>query len=144
MKGIPREYLSFVERILRDYPAWKHELRMLDEAITAACHTALYFGWSNGQGDITSEPERVSEAKEGNKDYKRLSKRVELVETALKKLSANELDLVELFCWDELRSDEVASILHVAHRSFWRMRERAFTKIAPLFLTSEVALKLGN
>lgn len=141
MKGLPREYLAFVERVLRDYPTRKRELRMLDEAITAACHTALYSAWSSGAADLTSEPERVAEAKEGNKDYKKLLKYVEIVSTALKRLSPNEYELVELFCWDELKSEEVAILMKVAHRTFWKIRERAFRKIMPVFLKNETAAR---
>jgi DNA-directed RNA polymerase specialized sigma24 family protein len=112
---------------------------MLDEAITAACHTALYASWSEGQAgvDIASEPERVLEAKEGNKDYQKLLKATQIVDRALEKLSSEERNMVDLFCWSEFSSKESASLMGIAHRSFWKVRERALKKLTPCFLKSE-------
>jgi hypothetical protein len=64
----PREYLWFVERVLREYPQNVDELKRLEETIVACCHTPL-ISEVPSEGGTESEPERVTIAKEQNKHY---------------------------------------------------------------------------
>jgi DNA-directed RNA polymerase specialized sigma24 family protein len=133
----PREYLWFVERVLREHPRNVEELKRLEEMITAICHApTISDSGTHGEGGNSSEEERLLEIKEGNKTYQYLLKRVETVENALKTLKSDEQELVDLLLWDDAWKSEVAEMMGVEERTVWRVKNRVLRKIAPFVIGS--------
>jgi DNA-directed RNA polymerase specialized sigma subunit len=138
----PREYLGFVERVIREYPQKLEELKRLEDTIVACCHmNAIPSTPSSARTDTgaDTEPERVVIAKEQNRHYQRLSRYVATVQLALKRLTRQELAIIDLSCWQEMKSWEVSTMLHVEERNFWRIRSRALQKMVQAFAVSSIA-----
>jgi DNA-directed RNA polymerase specialized sigma24 family protein len=135
---VRREILSFVERILREYPDRVRELEMLDNAITAACRPGGYSTSAGASGEKDSEQERILDAKERNRDYKWLEQHVAVVGKVLSRLAKEERDLIRLLCWEEHTGAEIAEIWRTDIRTVWRTRRRALEKTARIFPTSSL------
>ena len=134
-KNLPREFVLLVERVLIEYPALERELSALEEAIAAACHAPLYSGDGvRGSGGGASEPERVFEAKGRNPHYRWLEDCVAMIRDGYAALAAQEKEVVEMLCWQGLKGWEIADMLKIEERSVWRIKTRAFCKLARLFL----------
>ena len=133
MKSLPREYLSFVERVLKEFPMRERELLNLEETIVACCHVPAISDVPGGNGG-SSEPERITEAKERNAHYQWLARHLEAVRKGLELLNEKELEIVGLFFRDELRTWEVCEMLELDERWVRRVRTRALCKLARFFL----------
>jgi RNA polymerase sigma factor (sigma-70 family) len=137
MKPYPREYLWFVERILRDHPVREQELDDKEKTIIACCR-APAISDTPGNGGDTSEQERILEAKERDETYQRLWRRVMKVREALRTLTQEELELVELYIWHGLFKSEVAELMCMDEVTVWRTKTRVLKKIMP-FIAHEWA-----
>ena len=133
MKRLPREYLWFVERVLREHPGRERELESIEEAIAACCHAPTVSDMPGGSAS-ESEPERVMEAKEHNEAYQRVLRIVRQVERAVSTLTEEEKELVEWHLWNDLRKWEVAEVLGMEEKPIWRMKTRILRKVAPYVL----------
>ena len=132
----PREYLWFVERVLREHPRNVDELKRLEEMITAICHAPIISdSGTHGEGDNTSEEERLLEIKENNKTYQYLLKRVETVENALKTLKSDEQELVDLLLWDDAWKSEVAEMMGIEEITVLNIKTRVLRKIMPFVIS---------
>jgi DNA-directed RNA polymerase specialized sigma24 family protein len=131
----PREYLWFVERVLREHPRNVEELERLEEMVAALCHApSISDSGVQGGGSGTSEEERILEVKEHNPSYRRMSKRVETINAGLKTLEPDETELVELLLWDGAWKSEVADMLGIEETKVWRIKGRVLRKIAPFVI----------
>jgi hypothetical protein len=134
---VPRDVLKLAERVFKDYPYRKKEFSVLDSTITALCHASLDSD-VRGEGIASSEPERVLETKEKNKDYQWLFRFVTLVENAIRRLTPEELEIIDLSCWQELESREIAAIIHKDERAVRRIKNKVFRKSVRFFLTPDI------
>lgn len=132
MKGLPREYLAFVERVLREHPARMDELERLDEVIEAYCRPSA-IGAAGGAGTV-SEPEKILLAKENNLEYQKLWRRVETVKRAIDSLNEEKRTIIEMFFWDGMRIRQIAEVLHMDKSTVWRTKTRALKKISPFVI----------
>lgn len=131
----PREYHWFVSRVLQEHPERERELRDLEEAIVACCHApSVSDGMPRSEGDAASEPERVVEAKERNSTYQRLNLQVSKVRAALKTLSDQELEQVDVLFWSGVKAWEAIDILSTDAKGVWRVKTRILHKVAPFVL----------
>jgi RNA polymerase sigma factor (sigma-70 family) len=133
MKPYPREYLWFVERILRDHPVREQELDDKEKTIIACCRAPAISDTSGNGGD-TSEQERILEAKERDETYQRLSRRVNQVREILKTLSKEEVELIELYLWYGLFKSEVAEQMGIDEKSVWRMKIRILQRVSKFLI----------
>ncbi|MDR1979553.1 MAG: hypothetical protein LBQ42_12535 [Synergistaceae bacterium] len=126
----PREYLWFVERVLRDYPAKLKALKEHEKTIIARCRGSSVAD-AHGDDVKESEPERVFEAKESNKHYQWLLRQVTRVRAGLEKLDANEREIVDLMFFNDLRKWEIVENLGLDDKTVWRRKTNALRKVAP-------------
>jgi DNA-directed RNA polymerase specialized sigma subunit len=134
----PREYLWFVERVLRGYPADKEQLKYLEQAIEAFCR-APSIPESDGRGtNASTEPERVTDAKLRNTHYQKLSCRMKEIKQVWTSLTKQEREIADMLFWQDLKSEEVANELHLDDRWVRRMKVRILQKaslvIIPLWI----------
>jgi RNA polymerase sigma factor (sigma-70 family) len=129
MQPYPREYLWFVERILRDHPVRERELEDKEKTIAACCRSSS-LPETPGPASDDSEQERILAAKERDETYQRLSKRVARIREALRTLTKEELELVELYLWYGLFKSEVAEQMGIDEKAVWRMKLRVLRKIS--------------
>ena len=132
MKSLPSEYIFFVERILREHPDRQRELQALEKTIEACCRCGCYSDVKGSRG--SPEPERVLEAKEGNKTYTALSRIVHAVEKSVTLLDEKEKQVIELLCWEGLPSWEVAEQMATEDRWIRKLKRRACLKLASTLL----------
>jgi RNA polymerase sigma factor (sigma-70 family) len=137
MSLYPREYLALAERIVREYPERRRECGLIAQAVEAMCH-------SRAQGAVggapeSSEPERVAEALEGNRNYRRLTRGCAAVKEAVSKLSAEEQTITQYAFWDNLTSVEISEELHMDERTVRRHKNRARRKLIRYFLRPVIA-----
>jgi DNA-directed RNA polymerase specialized sigma24 family protein len=136
----PREYLWFVERVLREHPQRERELKDKEETILACCRAPSIADSEVQSGSIgPSEEERILEVKERDPSYQRLLKQVNAVNSALKTLNPDEKELVELLLWDGAWKSEVAEMMNVEERTVLNMKIRVLRKIAPFVIGDWVA-----
>jgi DNA-directed RNA polymerase specialized sigma24 family protein len=127
----PREYLWFVERVLREHPQREQELKEKEETIAACCRAPSVSDSEVQRGSIgPSEEERILEVKERDQSYQRLLKRINNIDAALKTLKPDELELVDLLLWDGAWKSEVAEMMGIEERSVWRIKSRVLRKVA--------------
>ena len=131
-KYLPREYLDFVERLLKEYPARSRELENLGASITACCHLPTISEFPGGGGN-DSEPERVAEAKERDNHYQWLSRHLEAVRRGLNLLNSQEMLIIELFFWEQMQNREICDMLNLDERWVRRLRTRALCKLVRYF-----------
>jgi hypothetical protein len=134
----------FVERVVRDYPTKVEELARLEDTIIACCHMPIIPSTSSSGNAESTEPERVAIAKEQNIHYQRLLRYVAVVRMGLKRLTPQEVEIVDLSCWQRLTGREIAALLHTEERNFWRIRSRAFQKMVQVFITPAVTCSEGR
>jgi RNA polymerase sigma factor (sigma-70 family) len=134
----PREYLALAERIIREYPERRRECKLVVEAVEAMCHGHAQMD-AREMNPGSSEPERVAEALEANKDYQRLVKGCAVVERAIAKLAKEERAVVELAFWDNYSNREIAEELHMEERTVQRFKNKASKKISRYFLCPAIA-----
>ena len=133
---LPREYLALAERALRDYPERNRESKLVAKAVRAMCHSPVH-----GTGPVSipaSEPERVTEALERNKDYQRLSKFCSAVEGAVAQLSKEERAIVRSAFWEHATNQEIADGLHMDERTMRRHKNRILRKTAKAFICNDI------
>ena len=130
MAYYPREYLVFVEQILREYPDDRRALKDLELTIEACCRRSSIPVAGGGRTDA-SEPERITEAKLNNVEYQFLSNRIAKVKTALSKLSKEETGFIELLLWENAQAWEAVEILKIDERQVRRVKHRILYKVAP-------------
>ena len=135
MRPYPREYLWFVERVLRSRPEKLRELRNLELTIEACCR-GPGFPAPDGrsEGRDSTEPERVTDAKLKNKRYQELSRQVEKITHALALLTGREREVADLFFTGELKSREVAEELRLDERHVRRMKTRILKKASKVII----------
>jgi DNA-directed RNA polymerase specialized sigma subunit len=129
----PREYLWFVERLLREHPQNADELKRLEETIVACCHLPLVSEVPGGSG-LETEPERVTIAKEQNKHYQWLSNRICKIKKGMATLTKQERDIVESLYWEDMRIQEVAEAFHFSERWIKNIRARILYKLSKVFI----------
>jgi DNA-directed RNA polymerase specialized sigma24 family protein len=131
----PREYLWFVERVLREHPQRELELKEKEETILACCRAPSIPDSEAQSGSLgPSEEERILEVKERDQSYQRVLKRVNAVNEALKTLKADEIELVDLMLWDGAWKSEVAELMGIDETTVWRMKLRILRKVSPFVL----------
>jgi DNA-directed RNA polymerase specialized sigma subunit len=130
----PREYLSFVERILREYPQNVEELKNLDETIEACCRAPSLPTMTSGQGSDT-EPERVTMAKLENRHYQWLTGRINRIQTGMSTLTKQERDIAEILYWEDMRIREISEEMHLGERWIKRLRLRILHKLSKTFIS---------
>jgi hypothetical protein len=128
----PREYLGFVERVIREYPQKVEELKRLEDTIVACCRVAS-FPTMCGKGSGKPEPERIVEAKEGNKHYQWLWRQVNRIRAGMRVLSKEEKELVQMMFFDDMRKWELVD-LGYDEKAVWRMKVRVIRKVAPFVI----------
>jgi RinA family phage transcriptional activator len=132
MSEVPREYLAFVERVLKEHPARVSELERLDGILSACCRPASV--GAAGTGGAVSEPERILLAKEGDIEYQKLFRRVETVKRALGSLTEQERTFVEIFFWREMSIRQTAEELHMDKTTAWRTKKRVAERVIPFLI----------
>jgi DNA-directed RNA polymerase specialized sigma subunit len=136
----PREYLWFVERLLRDYPSKLEELKEQEKTIEGLCNPSSLTEVLITGGETYSHQERVVIAKEGNKHYQWLLKQVARIEAGIDSLGEDEKELVQLLLFDGMQKVEVEEALELDEKTVWRMKVRALRKVMP-FVIGEWAKK---
>jgi DNA-directed RNA polymerase specialized sigma subunit len=129
----PREYLWFVERLLREYPRDTAELKSLEEVIVACCHLPVISEVLR-EGSSETEPERVTVAKEQNKRYQWLTNRVLKIKKGLAILTKQERDIAKALYWDDMIIREVAEAFHLNERWVKRTRVHFLHKLSRVFI----------
>jgi DNA-directed RNA polymerase specialized sigma24 family protein len=131
----PREYLWFVERVLREHPQREQELKEKEETIAACCRAPSISDSEVQRGSLgPSEEERILEIKERDQSYQRVLRRVNAINAALKTLKPDELELVDLLLWDGAWKSEVAEMMDIEERTVLNMKVRVLKKIAPFVI----------
>ena len=125
----PREYLAFVERILREHPEDRRKLRELEQTIEASCRASSIP--SVGGRSADTGPERVTEAKLNNRQYRFLSGRIAKIEAALSGLDKKETDFVNLMFWKDIQAWELEELLKTDVRQVRRVKTRILRKVMP-------------
>ena len=133
----PREYLWFVEMVLREHPQREQELKRLEETIIACCHMPVISDVPWGGGADT-EPERVTMAKEQNRHYQWLTNRIKKVQAGMATLEKQEKEVVKLAFWENLRNHEIAEEMHVIERWVKRLKIRGLYKLSKTVITTWV------
>jgi DNA-directed RNA polymerase specialized sigma24 family protein len=132
----PREYLWFVERVLREHPQREQELKEKEETIAACCRApSIPDSEVRNASGGPSEEERILEIKERDQSYQRMLRRVNAVNVALKTLNPNERELVELLLWEDAWKSEVAEMMNVDMKTVWSMKNRVLRKIASFVIS---------
>ena len=129
----PREYLWFVERVLREHPQNVEELKRLEETIIACCHMPVISDVPRGGGADT-EPERVTMAKEQNKHYQWLTNRIKKVQAGMATLEKQEREVAKALYWEDLRIREVAETFNFSERGIKYIRVRILQKLSKVFI----------
>jgi len=140
MRPYPREYLWFVERVLREYPYDLAELRELEKTIVARCWPNA-LGSEVDSGDPASVPERIVEAKESHEHYQWLLWRVEQVQNSLCALTDKQREFVRLTFYDGLRLSELAEELNIDPRNVRRLKVRTLKAVGEYVLGGWVGKK---
>ena len=133
MKFLPREHRELVEKALREYPIREEEYKALEKTITDLCRPSslLRVGAS---GAVTSEQERIVEAKESNARFQWLECHVETIKKGLRRLNRRERAIVRMFFWEGYLNFEIAEWMHLEIRYFRRLKAAALTKLARVFI----------
>jgi hypothetical protein len=131
----PREYLWFVERIIRDQPDRIEILKEKEASIIACCHAPLISDVRIEGGEVMSEQELILEAKERDESYQRILRRIERVKQVMRILSKQEREFVEFFFWEGLKRQEAMELFGLTdEKVFWRIKSKILRKAAPLLL----------
>jgi hypothetical protein len=135
---IKNPFLACAEQSIRLYPTWNKIRSDLERNIS---RTSLPGGFSSRTkvqgGEHVPQQERYIERLESNSLLCRLRKNCELVEGALRELTDEEREFVDLFWWRDLTSiygshDQIVGReLGIADRSVWRWRRRILEKVEP-------------
>jgi DNA-directed RNA polymerase specialized sigma24 family protein len=135
VRNYPREYLWFVERVLREHPQREQELRDKEKTIAACCRApSIPDSEVRGEGPGMSEEERILEVKERDCSYQRILKRVNAVNAALMTLRADEKELVKLLLWEGAWKSEVAELMDIDAKTVWNMKHRVLREVAPFVI----------
>ena len=143
MKGLPREYLELAGQIMREFPIRRRERKLIAETIEAMCHTSVLSAKSGGAGSSASEPERVAEALDNNKNYQCLVKFCQIVDDALETLSFDESVIVQMAYWEGATNQEIAELMSLDERTVRRYKGRGLRKLASFFLHPDISMALG-
>jgi RNA polymerase sigma factor (sigma-70 family) len=133
----PREYILFIERILIEHPQNIEELARLEETIEACCRAPSLPAIGHRTPE-DSEPERVTMAKLGNKNYVWLQERIKTVNRGIVKLNKSERKAIRLFYFENLRNREIAEEMHISERWVKHLKIRAVEKLSKTFITTWV------
>ena len=135
---IRNPFLACAERSLRLYPTWNKIKSEVERELRRA---SLPGGFSSGTkvqgGEHAPQQERYLERLDSNSLLYRLNRNCELVERALRELTDEEREFVDLFWWRDLTCDYgshdqiVGKELGISDRSVWRWRRRILEKIEP-------------
>ena len=130
--------MACAERNLRQYPAWN---KLRSEVERELRRASLPGGFSSGVkvqgGEHVPQQERYLERLDRNSLLYRLNRNCELVEGALRELTDEEREFVDLFWWRDLTCDcgtheqLVGRELGITERTVWRWRRRILEKIEP-------------
>ncbi|MDR1048748.1 MAG: sigma-70 family RNA polymerase sigma factor [Synergistaceae bacterium] len=123
---------------MRDYPERKRECGLIAQAIEAMCHSRIQEARRDSEPE-SSEPERVTEALEADRNYQRLTKFSAFVKEAVSALSAEEQLITQYAFWENLTSRKIAEELHMDERTVRRHKNRARRKLIRLFLHPDIA-----
>jgi DNA-directed RNA polymerase specialized sigma subunit len=133
----PREYFWFVERILREYPQNVEELVRLEETIEADCRAPSLPAIGHRTPEY-SEPERVTMAKLGNRNYVWLKERIKTVNQGMVILKKSERKVIRLFYFENLRNREIVEEMHITERWVKRLKILAVEKLFKTFIATWV------
>ena len=128
----PREYLWFVDRVLREHPVDLDRLEDLERTIEAFNRPSSIPDIDAPASELTP-PERITEAKLKNERYQCLMWRVERVKAGLAALNEKELKIVDMV-WDGARDWEIAEELDTNERQVRRIKNGILRKMAPFVL----------
>jgi DNA-directed RNA polymerase specialized sigma subunit len=135
MRNYPREYLWFVERVLREHPQRLQILKEKEASIIACCHAPLISDVRIEGGDSVSEQEAILEAKERDKSYQRILQCVERMNSVIRTLSKREREFVEFFFWEGGTKQELMEVFGLNNeKEIWRIKYRILRKTAPLLI----------
>ena len=136
--SIRNPFLACAEETLQRYPMW-HKMRSDLERVIR--RTSLPGGFSSGTkvqgGEHVPQQERYLERLDSNSLLFRLNRNCDLVEGALRELTDEEREFVDLFWWRDLTStygshDQIVGReLGIADRTVWRWRRRILEKVEP-------------
>jgi RNA polymerase sigma factor (sigma-70 family) len=130
MRSYPREYLHFVECLLREYPRDMDELRSMEEVIIAICRGSAIPRIDDAKNaSTTSMQERIMILKEKNKPYLWLQKKTDAVRGYLKSLTEKERLIMELSYWQNLKVSEIADELNLCERWIKQVRRNILHKL---------------
>ena len=139
---LSRTQRELIEEVLRKYPDKEKEYQRLDKTISDLCRPPS-ISQIGGSGLIisSSEPERIAEAKESNKEYKWLEHYLEIVRGGMRRLSGQERKIISLFYWEGLTNLEVAEEVNLEERYCRKIRNRALYKLGQVFIPHFLAQK---
>ena len=130
----PREYLWFVERLLREYPVKAEELKELEKTIQALCNSSSIASAHVTGGETFTHAEKIVMAKEQNKHFQWLDKQVARVEMGIDALDKDEKELVQLLFFEGMQKTEVERALGLSDKTIWRTKIRVLRKVMPFVI----------
>lgn len=132
---LPVNYIQ-VERNIQMAPAWRSALQAWERFIEDTSQPDMSADRVEG-GTPEYFQDRVMRKKEHCREYQRLCRNCEIIDSAMARLNRQEQEFITLFFWNDLQTDTyshgaaVALRMGFCERTVWRWRDRLLRKLEP-------------